>query len=112
MATKFSEAFNELRVVKTVEDVLENIARKNGWGKSDEEILAAATAEDFYRIFKNTSGEQLSSYVDSCLQFGRFTNSTEQQKQIAENTRSALIRIGSENKLNEIRVKRYGISLM
>lgn len=108
---KFSEVFNKSRQVTSVAEVLSKIAGKNGWGRSDEEVLATATAEDFYKIFKNTTGRDLGLYVDVCLRFGRFQNATEQQNSIATNAKNALIRIGAEGKINELRVKKLGISV-
>ena len=94
-----------------MEDVIRHIAERDGWGGSDEEILSAATEEDFYKIFKMKEGKDLSAYVDVCLQFGRFVDATEQQKAIAEKAKNALMKIGQESNLNRIRVRKYGISI-
>jgi hypothetical protein len=91
--------------------VLENISGKNGWGQSDEEILVSASIDDFYKIFKEKKGIDLSAYIETCLQFGKFSNATVQQKAISENAIGALKKIGNENKLNELRVNKYGIKL-
>ena len=106
---KFSTICNDIKEIKSLEDVLHSVAGKNGWGRSDEEILSSASEDDFYCVFKKQTGDHLRSYVDTCLQFGRFSNATEQQKEIAFKARKALTRIGQESKLNAIRVKKYGV---
>ena len=70
--SKFSMICNEIKEIKTLEDVLQSIAGKNGWGRSDEEVLSTASEDDYYQVFKRQTGEHLGLYVDTCLQFGRF----------------------------------------
>jgi len=102
LISKFNLIFNETKSIKTLDDVLRHISEKNGWGTSDEEVLNAASEDDFYQIFKTKEGRHLRSYVKTCLQI----------EGSAEKARKALIRIGKENKLNEIRVRiKYGVSI-
>jgi hypothetical protein len=101
LISKFNLTFNETKEIKTLEDVLLNISGKNSWGKSDEEVLQAASEDDFYQIFKTQEGQHLSSYVKTCLQI----------KASAEKAKNALFRIGRENNLNRIRVRRFGVSI-
>lgn len=92
-------------------DVIDKISQKDGWGQNDEIILANATPEEYYEVFKKEKGSHLSSYIDTCLKFGRFGNASDQQRKIANNATAALKRIGSESTLNAIRIKKYGIKL-
>ena len=43
---RFNQKYNEVKEIKSLEDVLENISGTNNWGQSDEEILASAV--DFH----------------------------------------------------------------
>lgn len=108
---RFDEIFLETKISKSLKDVLHELVGKNGWGSEDEKILSETSPEEYYKFFKTESGENLSLYVDKVLQFGRFTNSTDIQKQIAENATQALKKIASESKLNERRVQKYGIKI-
>ncbi len=107
-----NEQFFKQKERPTLADVIKRIAGKNGWGQKDEETLVAASIDDYFEFFKGVGRDEgLSSYVKVCIQFGQFSNATEQQKTIAQKTKEALLRIGKENKLNAIRVRRYGIDV-
>ena len=110
---KFAVMHDSLKkkVTKTIKDVLSKIAGKDSWGQDDEDILSSASPEDYYALFKSEKGSHLSLYIDTCLNFGRFTNASEKQKKIAENATIALRKIGKESVLNAMRVKKYGIKL-
>ncbi|MHB8174277.1 MAG: hypothetical protein ACYDFU_07465 [Nitrospirota bacterium] len=109
--SKFNRITNEIKKVKTLEDVVKKISEKNGWSSSDEEILSSATEDEYYELFKRQEGEHLSAYVEACLLFDRVGNATEKQKKITENTKNALTRIGRESELNKMRVGRFGIKI-
>ena len=65
-----------------------------------------ATEDDFYNLFKLEHWEDLHEMVKACLQFeGR----EDEKNAIGQKARAALMRIGNENRLNAIRVRRYGI---
>ena len=108
---KFGVIHESLKETKTIKDVLEKIVGKDSWGESDEDVLSNTSAEDYYKLFKGEKGSHLSSYIDTCLRFGRFGNASEKQKKIAENATIALRRIGEESDLNAMRVKKFGIKL-
>lgn len=108
---KFDKVYEESITVETANQVLERIAGKNGWDRSDEVILVNTTPEEFYEIFKRTKGKHLSSYVNACLQFGNFANPTDQQKQIADNAIEALKRIAGESEINRRRVRKFGVEI-
>jgi len=108
---RFDEIFLETKKLKTLKDVLYEIIGKNGWGGEDEKILSKTSPEEYYEFFKSESGEKLSLCVERILQFGRFSNSSDTQKQIAENATKALRKIASESKLNARRVQKFGIKI-
>jgi len=108
---EFQKISNEVKNTITLKQVLEKIAGKNGWGGEDERVLAGATPEEYYELFKNEKGEHLSIYIDKCLQFGRFVNASETGKTIAANVTNALEKIGQESRLNARRVGKFGVKI-
>lgn len=108
---RFQETFESMSGIKTrsLEEVVSKIADKDGWSQEDEQILATATTEDYYKLFKSTEGSRLSKYINACLQFGRFGNASEQQKEISNKAISALKMIGKEAPINKLRVKKFGV---
>ena len=97
--------------LRNIKDVLSKIAGKDGWGREDEEILSNASPDEYYDLFKGEKGDHLSSYVDTCLRFGRFTNPSENGKKIFNSATEALKRIASESEINKRRVGKFGISI-
>ena len=108
---RFGELADEAKEERTVRDVLSKIAGKDGWGGEDEKILADASSDEFFDVFKSEEGCHLDSYVDVCLNFGRFLNASEQQKKIADNAINALKKIANESPLNARRVQKFGVAL-
>ncbi|MFH1671874.1 MAG: hypothetical protein ABIF87_00365 [Pseudomonadota bacterium] len=108
---KFDLIDQSRKETRTLRDVLAKIAGKDGWSRDDEEILSTASIKDYYTVFKTEQGPHLSSWVDTCLQFGRFSNPSEKLLKIAENATSALRMIGNESVLNSLRVRKYGVQL-
>jgi hypothetical protein len=108
---KFDLIDQSRKETRTLRDVLAKIAGKDSWGRDDEEILSTANIKDYYTVFKTEQGPHLSSWVDTCLQFGRFSNPSEKMLKIAENATAALRMIGNESVLNSLRVRKYGIQL-
>lgn len=108
---KFNERYKTSVVNESATDILKRISGKNGWNTKDEIILANTTPEEYYTIFKNETGSHLSSFVSTCLKFGKLVNASELQKNIGVNATKALIRIASESELNRLRVKKFGIDL-
>lgn len=106
---KFRVAFAKLAITESATDVLKRIAGKNSWNAKDEVILANTSTDEYYELFKSESGKHLSRYVKTCLQFGEFASSTEQQQSIANNARRALQKIAAESLINRRRVKKFGI---
>lgn len=108
---KFDEIYKSSVITENAVQVLRRIAGKRGWGQSDEVVLANTSVDEYYDLFKSEKGRHLSSYINACLQFGKFSNSSEQQNQIANRATKALQRIASESEINRRRVRRFGIEL-
>ena len=106
---EFSSHLERNRPAPTPLQVLQKIAGKNGWGDEDERVLANTTADLYYDLFKSINGPELSSFVNTCLKFGRFANATEQQLEIGKNSEEALVRIAKESELNKRRVRKFNI---
>lgn len=107
----FSKIKAQSKKHKTIKEVLGAIAGKNSWGGGDVEVLANASVEEYYDLFKNEKGRHLGIWVNTCLKFGRFSNPSDKDKQIAEKTTKALLKIASESKINTRRVAKFGIKV-
>lgn len=109
--SKFNNKYNKSVTTESAKQVLDRIAGKNGWNQSDEVVLANTSVDDYYNLFKSEVGRHLSSFVTTCLKFGQFGNTSDQQKEIAKRSIEALRRIASESEINKRRVKRFGVNL-
>ena len=108
---KFANQYHQHFEIETAESVLMKIANNNGWNPEDITILASATPEEYYLLFKKLRGDILSSYIKKCLSFATHSNADQNSIKIKENVDAALTRIGRENKMNLLRVRKYGINL-
>ena len=106
---KFQAIYSTSVTIESAEQVLERIADQNGWNPKDEVILANTTADEYYTLFKSKTGRKLPSYIHKCLQFGQFSSSSEQQMQIANRAKEALLKIANESEINRLRVKKHGV---
>ncbi len=106
----FEERYHASIAQEEPREILIRLASTKNWSPEDELILAETSSDTFYKIFKSQSGSHLSSMVNACLQFGRFSNSSERQKQIAESATEALRRIGKECQINTLRIRSFGIN--
>ncbi|MGE3064129.1 MAG: hypothetical protein AB7K67_00965 [Hyphomicrobiaceae bacterium] len=92
-------------------DVLVNIRGSNSWTDRDLNLLAALSADDYERIFMESTGERLRAALSSALQFARIGNATPAMQAITNNAREALQRIATTSPLNAMRVRKYGIQV-
>ncbi|HDU8495668.1 TPA: hypothetical protein RG419_002311 [Morganella morganii] len=106
---RFKVIYNQEKPRRTIKDVLERISGQNGWNDEDIEILSDSTEDEFYIYFKELNGPNLTSYVSTCLKFGGFSNGTDKMESIALKAKAALHKIASESKLNEMRMRKFGI---
>jgi hypothetical protein len=109
---KFNSASAKSIPVENASQVLERLSRTNSWNNSDVAILVGTTVQEYRQLFKSESGDHLASYVDRCLEFGRYGNDKNKEYlEIARRARAALIEIGSESNLNKLRVKKFGVKI-
>ncbi len=92
-------------------EVLIQLADSNGWSRNDLELLSNLSEDDFYAIFKGSTGDRLRSLLNGALKYSNVVNATEEMKKISSTAESALKRIASESDLNRERVQFWGISL-
>lgn len=80
---------------------------------NDEKLaqLAAVPIERYQELFENSTGSDLNNYIYAAFEYRKITNATEDMKRIVANAEDALRRIGRKSKLNQIRVRKYEISL-
>jgi hypothetical protein len=90
-------------------DVALDLATKGGWDDEDVRVLAAASEDDYFELFKSLKGPQTRSVVASCLRFREFGGSSPQYRLIGERTCATLERIAGESELNRLRVESYGL---
>lgn len=108
---RFTKSYLEKHVVKTPTDVLDRIIITSSWNEQDIDILYSLSVNDLRILFKTIKGETLKSYISCCLDFERYSNPTDKQKKIVNNSKEALKEIGSESILNRRRVEALGISI-
>ncbi|MDX2144627.1 MAG: hypothetical protein SFV19_14830, partial [Rhodospirillaceae bacterium] len=105
----FKERFASLSVKQEPAEILKRIHANQAWGSEDVAFLSSLTPDDFYRVFKESRGPELHSIVTQALTFGRFADASKEMLGISENAKAALRRIGGENQINAIRIKRFGL---
>lgn len=91
---------------RPIGEVLMAIVERSGWSESDVCSLAAASPDDYYALFKATSGPQIKSIVRAALRFGELASSPAYVK-IGADAREALLRIASESQLDARRVRAF-----
>lgn len=108
---RFNEVHASVRTEESLVEVIQRISERDGWSEADMKFLEGQGVDDFLQVFTRVVGPQLPKYVARCLQFGRYVNSTEQQKKIAKNASEALRRLATDSKINQLRIKKYGVSI-
>jgi predicted CopG family antitoxin len=106
---RFREIYSQEKPRTTIKEVLERISGQNGWNNEDIETLSNSTEDEFYTYFKELNGPNLTSHVSTCLKFGGFSNGSEKMESIALKAKAALGKIASESKLNEMRMRKFGM---
>jgi hypothetical protein len=105
-----SERYEEVRQTsrQSPGEVLLKLGKQNGWGQEDAEILKELTENDFVKLFHEYRGSDLLTVVSAALQFERIAGVGE-LLEVSRRARSALVKIKGESRLNEIRVKKFGL---
>ena len=83
----------------------------NGWSPQDMTFLSGLRTEDYYAIFKKSTGDKLRKLISNSLQFDAIGNASEPMKEISRKAKEALKRIGQESRINARRVAKYGIHI-
>lgn len=97
---------------KPLDESLRTLGSDDGWSKSDEEAVLAASEDDLYDLVTKTRGEDLPRYIRACLSFRRIANADEGQRKIIEKMEHVLRRVGASSRLNRLRVERlYGVKI-
>lgn len=73
--------------------------------------LAAVPIECYQDLFEKSAGIDLHNYIYAAFEYRKIGNPTEDMKKVISNAEEALRRIARKSKLNEIRVRKYEISL-
>jgi hypothetical protein len=95
---------------KPLDEALKTLGSNDGWSKSDEEAVLAASEGDLYDLVTKTHGADLPRYIRACLSFRRIANADDGQRKIIEKMEHVLRRVGASSRLNRLRVERlYGV---
>lgn len=111
IAKRFSEVQGATHDTRDFTQVLHDITENNQFSNEDLDILARATEDDFYSIFKQERGEHLNAWVSICLKLGYMEGADERQKTVTHMATQALLGIASESPLNARRVAKFGVTL-
>jgi hypothetical protein len=89
---------------------LKRITENDGWNTEDVQALARLTVDDYIALFKGSTGRHVMPMVQTALKFGTYGNATNDMKKVTEVATQALRKIAAESKINEIRMRRFGIA--
>ena len=73
--------------------------------------LAAASVEQYQHLFEGSTGKSLYANVYAALEYRKISNASDDMRKIVAKAEEALRQIGRKSKLNEIRVRKYDVSL-
>jgi hypothetical protein len=103
----FTEKLKTFQDDRNAIDVMEKVAKKDGWSREDLEYLASIPVSTYQDIFKGHTGAKLRSLVRACLQFDNIGNADQFMREISERAKQALEEIGKESRINARRVRPY-----
>lgn len=106
---KFAKKYNDLSINEPIQSILQRLSSQRGHSEKDLKVLNSTTAEEYYSLFKNTKGFDLTNQIRACLDIGRATARPNEPSDLHQNVCIALKTIASESKINELRVKRFNI---
>ena len=106
---KFKEKYRSLRIHRSLQQACLFMVQNIDNCEDEEAQLSQAEVAEYVQLFKSLKGNQLSSVIDMCMNFGRAGGMASPQRTIADNAAEALKVIGAENKLNASRVRRFGV---
>ncbi|MCB5175530.1 KAP family NTPase [Microvirga lenta] len=105
------DAFNaKLATISEERDLPALLLRlKDGWDGDALAALATMPVDEYYRILKESSGQNLRRIIAGALQFEGVVNASPAMKEISKRTKEALTRIGEESDVNARRVTKFGV---
>ena len=74
-------------------------------------MLAKVSVDEYYELIKSKTGTEMRKIIHSGLEYRKIANASPEMLEVIRRLEEALKRIASESKLNEVRVRRYGIVL-
>lgn len=108
LETRIQELRNNSKIFN-IDDVLNEIVEKQGWGREEVEFLSSLTEERIYEWMMSKPDRIVSKIRQGLFLFQGVTSNNEEENQkykaIADNTTAALVRIAKQNPLNRKRVK-------
>lgn len=73
--------------------------------------LAAVPIDRYQQLFESSTGIDLRNYIYAAFEYRKIGNATDDMKTVISNAEEALRRIARKSKLNEIRMRKYEISI-
>jgi len=108
----FDRQYESFKDDRSPAEVLVQIATNHAWGRRDITLLLKLSADDYFTMFKELRGSNLSKAIKTGLQFGKFNDADQDMKDISAKVEEALARIGRESQVNRRRVqKKYGVEV-
>ncbi|EKU96249.1 hypothetical protein Lepto7375DRAFT_0234 [Leptolyngbya sp. PCC 7375] len=108
LETKIQELRSSSKIFN-IDDILNEIVKKQGWGREEVEFLSSLTEERIYEWMMSKPDRIVSKIRKGLFLFQGLTSNNEEEhrkyKAIADNTTAALVRIAKQNPLNRKRVK-------
>jgi len=97
---------------RSLAEVFQTNPLKDNWNFRDVARIDSFSVDDYYSFFKSENSSELQHYVRTCLGFGLLTDEKGVYKSVSEKAKEALRRIGSESRINQVRVSSlYGVDL-
>jgi len=89
---------------RSLAEVVKELSNKSGWSREDLRRLDSFSTDDYFNFFKSEKSPNLYFYVRKCLDFGKADDGSGIYKSVGEKAEEALRKIGSENRINRMRV--------
>jgi hypothetical protein len=74
-------------------------------------MLARTREEEYYRIFKSAHDGDLRRILQGAFKLRQIANPSPEMLRIMERATAALKMLGQENRINALRVARYGVKI-
>lgn len=107
IVAEFDAKLATMPLTREPAEILRKIDKNKSWNPDDETFLSALSIDDYYNMLKGVRGDDLRSVVHAGLLFSEFQEKNPAHKEIGQNMKAALARLGSENGLNLLRVRPY-----